>query len=184
MRCPEENYSEENCPGVNCSVAENSIEGCLVAHYSVEGTRRRGTRCASDACGSDYHKPPGIENLVPSLFVERHYVPVSTSVVAHLLQSSVNHFYLDIDVVDEVSLRAIVLLENKGRASFVLEGAICPGDFDGLDFRVRGRAKGLYFRTRQRLRLIHVCLRLRRLFTVSKYQRLLSLCGRTTRILV
>jgi hypothetical protein len=28
MRCPQENYS-----GVNCSVAENSMEGYLVAHY-------------------------------------------------------------------------------------------------------------------------------------------------------
>ena len=33
MRCLEENYSEENYSGVNCSVAENSMEGYLVAHY-------------------------------------------------------------------------------------------------------------------------------------------------------
>ena len=145
-------------------------------------TRWRSTRCASDACGSDDHKPSGIEYLVPSPFVEGYNVPVSTGVVAHHLQSPLNHFYLDIDVVDEVSLRAIVVLENEGCA--LLEGAIRPGDCDGLDFRVRGRAEGLYLRAHQRSRLLRVCLRLRRLFTLGKYLRLLSVCGRTARILV
>jgi hypothetical protein len=73
-------------------------------------------------------------------------------------------------------------LENEGRA--LLEGAICPGDSDNLDLRVPARATGFYFRARQRPRLTHVCLRLRRLFTLSKYLRLLSICGRTARIFV
>jgi hypothetical protein len=81
-----------------------------------------------------------------------------------------------------LSLRAIVVLENEGRA--LLEGAICPGDCDGLDFRVRGRAEGLYLRARQWPRLLRVCLRLRRLFTLGKYLGLLGVCGRTVRILV
>jgi len=100
MRYPEENYS-----GVNCSVAENSMEGYLVEHYQKVG-------CA------------------------------------------------------------------------LLEGAIRPGDCDGLDFRVRGRAEGLYLRARQRPRLLRLCLSLRRLFTLGKYLGLLSVCGRAARILV
>jgi hypothetical protein len=73
-------------------------------------------------------------------------------------------------------------LENEGRA--LLEGTICPGDNDNLDFRVPARATGFYFRACQRPRLPRVCLDLRRLFTVSKYLRLLRVCGRVVRILV
>jgi hypothetical protein len=107
---------------------------------------------------------------------------MSTGVVAHRLQSPVDQLYLDIDVVDEVSLCAIVVLENEGRA--LLEGAICPGDNDSLDFQVLARTTGLYFRARQRPRLIHVCLDLRRLFTLGEYLILLRVCGPAALILV
>jgi hypothetical protein len=74
-------------------------------------------------------------------------------------------------------------LEDEGRA--LLEGAICPGDYDGLDLRIPACAESLYHRARQRPRLLSVCLRLRRLlFTVSKHQRLLGVCGRGAIILV
>ncbi len=66
-------------------------------------------------------------------------------------------------------------MEDEGRA--LLEGAICPWDYYGLDFRVRDRAERLYFRARQWPRLLHGCLRLRRLFTLSEYQRLLRICA-------
>ena len=66
----------------------------------------------------------------------------------------------------------------------MIEGAVRPGECDGLDLRVRGRAEGLYLRARQRARQLRLCLRLRRLFTLGKYLGLLSICGRTARILV
>ena len=114
--------------------------------------------------------------------IEGLYIVPSTGVVAHRLQSPVDQPYLDINVVDEVSLRAIVVLENEGRA--LLEGAICPGDNDSLDFQVLARTSGLYYRARQRPRLIRVCLDLRRLFTLGEYLRLLRVCGRADIILV